>query len=140
MRPTSAARTQWRGPIDNRELRVLLADVWGPPRGEQDVTSRLEAHSLGWVTARHGDGRLVGCVNVAWDGALHAFLIDTTGASGAQRMGIGTQLVAVATQRAQRAGCRWLHVDFEPELRSFYLEACGFSFTAAGLVDLTTSP
>ena len=116
-----------------------MADVWGPARGEQDVTSRLEAHSLGWVTARQGDGRLVGFVNVAWDGALHAFLIDTTVALGARRMGIGTQLVAVATQCARRAGCRWLHVDFEPQLRSFYLEACGFSFTAAGLVDLMAS-
>ena len=30
------------------------------------------------------------------------------------------------------AGCEWLHVDYLPELTSFY-EACGFRPTAAGL-------
>jgi hypothetical protein len=34
------------------------------------------------------------------------------------------------------AGCEWLHVDFEPELRRFYLDACGFRPTDAGLIRL----
>jgi len=51
----------------------------------------------------------------------------------------GTQLVAVATERARTAGCRWLHVDFEPAHRSFYLDACGFDVTSAGLLDLRSS-
>ena len=38
---------------------------------------RIRPHSLGWVTARDGDGRLVGFVNVVSDGGVHAFLLDT---------------------------------------------------------------
>jgi hypothetical protein len=41
--------------------------------------------------------------------------------------------VAAAADRAKAEGCRWLHVDYEPHLESFYLEACGFTATAAGL-------
>lgn len=36
----------------------------------------MNRHSLGWVCARF-DGALVGFVNVAWDGAAHAFILDT---------------------------------------------------------------
>lgn len=31
---------------------------------------------MGWVCGRQS-GRLVGFVNVAWDGAVHAFILDT---------------------------------------------------------------
>jgi hypothetical protein len=37
---------------------------------------------------------------------------------------------------ARAAGCEWLHVDFDEELRAFYLDACGFEPTAAGLIHL----
>ena len=136
---TSAPRTQWRGPIGHEELRSLFEEAWGHALSEGDVVSRLQAHSLGWVTARDGQGRLVGFVNVAWDGALHAFLLDTIVAPHARRTGLGTRLVAGATEGARAAGCLWLHVDFEPGLRAFYLDACGFRSTAAGLVDLTAA-
>jgi GNAT superfamily N-acetyltransferase len=123
--------------MENAELRALLEETWAKTVDNEDITGRLEAHSLGWVTARSDDGHLVGFVNVAWDGGLHAFLLDTSVAASAQRMGVGTQLVALATDHARQAGCNWLHVDFEPVLRSFYVDACGFRFTEAGLVDLT---
>ncbi|TDC74765.1 GNAT family N-acetyltransferase, partial [Streptomyces hainanensis] len=42
------------------------------------------------------DGRLVGFVNVAWDGGAHAFLLDTVVASDHRRLGIAARLVAVA--------------------------------------------
>jgi hypothetical protein len=48
----------------------------------------------------------------------------------------GTQLVAVAKRHAKAAGCRWLHVDFDQPVSRFYLDACGFVPTAAGLIDL----
>jgi len=32
----------------------------------------------------------------------------------------------------------WLHVDFEPHLAAFYLGACGFQSTSAGLIHLST--
>jgi hypothetical protein len=37
---------------------------------------------------------------------------------------------------ARAAGCEWLHVDFEDHLRRFYLGACGFTPTNAGLIEL----
>jgi GNAT superfamily N-acetyltransferase len=113
------------------------------PLGYDDVTvvlwDRIRPHGLGWVTARDGDGLLVGFVNVAWDGGDHAFLLDTKTRGSHQRRGIGTRLVAVATERARAAGCEWLHVDYGDELGSFYVEACGFRPTAAGLLHLAES-
>jgi len=37
---------------------------------------------------------------------------------------------------SREAGCEWLHVDFDDDLRSFYVDACGFSPIAAGLIAL----
>src|ERR1700688_3487411 len=85
MSDTSKVRTEWRGQVESGELRSLFEDARGQPLGEQDMVGRVQAHSLGWVTARNGDGCVVGFVNVAWDGALHAFLIDTSVASRTQR-------------------------------------------------------
>jgi hypothetical protein len=47
-------------------------------------------------------------------------------------------LVGHAVQHAQAAGCEWLHVDFEPHLVTFYLDACGFQSTPAGVIHLPT--
>jgi GNAT superfamily N-acetyltransferase len=81
---------------------------------------------------------LIGFVNVAWDGDLHAFLIDTAVLKRYERQGVGRRLVALAAERARAAGCQWLHVDFDAEgLRRFYFDACGFRPTTAGLIDLT---
>jgi GNAT superfamily N-acetyltransferase len=88
------------------------------------------------VTAHTSDGVLVGFVNIAWDGGDHAFLLDTKTRGERQRRGIGTELVGRAAQHAKAAGCEWLHVDFEPHLRSLYLDACGFHPTDAGLIHL----
>ncbi len=51
--------------------------------------------------------------------------------------GIGTGLIAAAAAHAGAAGCDWLHVDFEDHLSGFYLGACGFTPTMAGLIALT---
>nr|WP_262705095.1 GNAT family N-acetyltransferase [Streptomyces sp. NEAU-383] len=98
--------------------------------------SKVKEHSLGWVGARDGDGILVGFVNVAWDGGDHAFLIDTKTRGSHQHRGIGTAVVRMAVAHAHASGCEWLHVDFESELRGFYLDACGFRPTDAGLIHL----
>ena len=78
----------------------------------------------------------VGFVNVAWDGAIHAFLLDTLVATRVRRRGVGRELVAIAVAEARVAGCDWLHVDFDDELSGFYLGACGFVPTSAGLIEL----
>jgi hypothetical protein len=40
---------------------------------------------------------------------------------------------------ARAAGCEWLHVDFGEHLAAFYVGACGFRPTPAGLIRLATS-
>ncbi|MFD9597716.1 GNAT family N-acetyltransferase [Kitasatospora sp. NPDC059973] len=130
-------RYLWRGAFTNGELAALHAEGFGAPAEPVDWRGRLERHSLGWVTARPVDGGpLTGFVNVAWDGGTHAFLLDTVVCSGARRGGVGARLVATAAEGARAAGCEWLHVDFEDHLRGFYLDACGFRPTAAGLLRL----
>jgi len=44
--------------------------------------------------------------------------------------------VKFAAQHAKAAGCEWLHVDFDPPLRSFYFDSCGFVSVDAGLIHL----
>jgi len=127
----------WRRPVTDDELVDLVRSHGG--RAEPGWWDRIRPHSLGWVTARDGDGLLVGFVNVAWDGGDHAFLLDTKTRGTHQRRGIGTALVRMATEHARAAGCEWLHVDYRDELGPFYLEACGFRATAAGLVHLNES-
>jgi GNAT superfamily N-acetyltransferase len=67
---------------------------------------------------------------------VHAFVLDTLVSASRRRHGVGTELVAVATREARTAGCEWLHVDFEDHLRGFYFDACGFTPTNAGLIEL----
>ena len=129
---------RWRGPFTSLEVNALHAEAFGhQPAGDAewdwvDVTSR---YSLGWVTARDGRG-LAGFANVVWDGSVHAWLQDVMVASRVRRRGVGTALVARAGCGARVAGCEYLHVDFEDRLRPFYLDACGFSPTSAGLLRL----
>ena len=99
---------------------------------------RLERHALTWVGA-FSDRRLVGFVQVAWDGGAHAFLLDTVVDPQWQHRGIGTGLVRTAVEAAAAAGCRWIHVDFEEHLSTFYLRQCGFRATAAGVLRLCGS-
>uniref|UniRef100_UPI00403FE2EC GNAT family N-acetyltransferase n=1 Tax=Streptomyces sp. DG1A-41 TaxID=3125779 RepID=UPI00403FE2EC len=100
-----------------------------------DWRARLQRHSLGWVCAWEDD-RLVGFVNVAWDGGVHAFVLDTVVAQRNRSNGVGVALVRTAAEGCRAAGREWLHVDFEEHLRSFYFDACGFRETAAGLIAL----
>jgi GNAT superfamily N-acetyltransferase len=136
--PADRTDFTWRGPVAGHEL-VALAASHGD-RLPPDWWDRVAPRSLGWVSARDPGGALIGFVNVAWDGAGHAFVLDTKVDPGHQRRGIATELVAIATRHARRAGCEWLHVDFEEHLRPFYLHACGFTPTAAGLIHLPPLP
>ena len=136
---------KWHGPFTSTEVSALHEEAFGGQgnsrgvgdwgAGTRDWRAQVERHSLGWVCARDGDD-LAGFVNVAWDGGVHAFILDTLVAAGMRRQGIGTRLVALAAREARRAGCEWLHVDFEEHLREFYLTGCGFTPTSAGLIAL----
>jgi GNAT superfamily N-acetyltransferase len=126
----------WRGGFDSIEVDRLHAEGFGrSPTPEYDWWAQVQHHSLGWVCARD-DGALVGWVNVAWDGAGHAFVLDTLVKTTYRRKGIATELVRLVTRHATEHGCEWLHVDFEDHLRSFYFDACGFAPTNAGLIRL----
>ena len=81
------------------------------------------------------DGVLVGYVNVAWDGGVHAFLLDPTVHPQYRHRGIGTKLVRAMVEHLAGRGLDWLHVDYRPELDGFYKD-CGFSPTLAGVIRL----
>ena len=124
-----------RFPVDDDELSTLHALAFESPVEVQPWAARLERHALTWVGAFSND-RLVGFVQVCWDGGAHAFVLDTAVHPEYGRQGIGRQLVRAASEEALAAGCEWLHVDYEPHLADFYLKACGFSPTDAGLLRL----
>lgn len=127
---------EWRGAFGNPEINALHAEGFDNPQvRDDDWRGQVDRHSLGWVCARAG-GELVGFVNVAWDGGAHAFLLDTVVDPADQGKGVGRALVRAAVREAARAGCEWLHVDFEAELAPFYLDGCGFRPTAAGVLRL----
>lgn len=126
----------WRGLFANDEVNALHAEGFDHGILDDDWLSQVQRHSLGWVTARDS-AKLIGFVNVPWDGSGHAFILDTLVTPDSRRHGVGQRMVAVAVEQARAADCEWLHVDFDDEHRSFYIEACGFTPTQAGLINLT---
>ncbi|MFJ4876912.1 GNAT family N-acetyltransferase [Streptomyces sp. NPDC088745] len=125
----------WRGDFDNAAVNALHAEAFGHDQMPMDWHAQVHRHSLGWVCAREAD-RLVGFVNVAWDGGVHAFILDTMVTPDLRKTGVGTELVTTAAREARSAHCEWLHVDFDEHLRPFYFDACGFRRTDAGLIAL----
>jgi GNAT superfamily N-acetyltransferase len=129
----------WRGEFTNPEVNELHAEAFETrvfDESEWNWREQVERHSLGWVLAREEGLHLVGFVNVPWDGLVHAWIQDEMVAESARHRGIGKGLISLAADEARKAGCEWLHVDFEDDLRSFYIEACGFTPTNAGLIRL----
>ncbi|MEU4539795.1 GNAT family N-acetyltransferase [Streptosporangium sp. NPDC023825] len=126
---------EWRGHFGNTAINALHAEGFGHAPLRDDWWAQVNRHSLGWVCATE-NGELVGFVNVAWDGAAHAFILDTLVTGRARRHGVGTELIAVAVREARAAKCEWLHVDFDDDVGDFYFGACGFQPTHAGLIAL----
>jgi GNAT superfamily N-acetyltransferase len=126
---------RWRGPFENTELNRLHGEGFGTPGRDGDWRAQVEGHSLGWVAARDAE-RLIGFVNVAWDGGAHAFLLDTVVTPDARHRGVAKAMIAMAVAEARAAGCEWLHADYGEELIPFYIDACGFAPTPAGVIAL----
>ncbi|MGH3070945.1 MAG: GNAT family N-acetyltransferase [Gaiellaceae bacterium] len=130
-----AVTYHWRGDFDNGEVNALHAEAFNHRVLDDDWRGQVLSHSLGWVCARDED-ELVGFVNVAWDGGVHAFILDAMVTSSVGRQGVGTHLIAVAVAESRSSPCEWLHVDFDDHLRPFYFDASGFTPTNAGLIKL----
>jgi ribosomal protein S18 acetylase RimI-like enzyme len=79
-----------RSEVTDAELNALFDASWEDhrPRRFAPILER----SLAYVCAYYGE-ELVGFVNLAWDGGLHAFLLDPTVHPEFRRCGIGTCLV-----------------------------------------------
>jgi GNAT superfamily N-acetyltransferase len=114
------------------DMNALWKAAWND-RSERNFAPVL-SRSLAHVGAYDGD-RLIGFVNVAWDGGIHAFILDTCVHPDFRRQGIATALVKKAEELTRERGAAWLHVDFEPHLAEFY-RRCGFRPTEAGLIRL----
>jgi diadenosine tetraphosphate (Ap4A) HIT family hydrolase/GNAT superfamily N-acetyltransferase len=121
-----------RPPLTNQ----MLGDLLEPDTAVEgrENYEKLLVHSLTWIGAFDGD-RLIGYANVAWDGGVHAFLLDPTVHPKLRGRGIGTHLVKEAIAAvAEYSKIEWLHVDSSAEfMERFYLPA-GFRPTPAGLV------
>ena len=114
---------------DDAALKRLWLAAWGDagPASFWPILKRSLTH-----VGAYDSQTLVGFVNVAWDGGVHAFLLDPCVDPAVQRQGIGLRLVTQASTEAQQRGAHWLHVDYEPHLAEFY-RRCGFRPTEAGL-------
>lgn len=102
-------------PLASEDPDQLFSVSW-PNHTQRDFHPVL-SRSFAYVCACHKN-RLIGFVNLAWDGGVHAFILDTT-----------------VHPNFRRRGIEWVHVDFEPRLREFY-QQCGFRYTEAGLIHL----
>lgn len=117
---------------DDTAMQRLWQVAWGG--GRDGRVERILKRSLTHVGAFDG-AMLIGFVNVAWDGGVHAFILDTCVDPDYRRQGIALRLVERAAEVSRQRGAQWLHVDFEPHLERFYRQA-GFGPTAAGLMRL----
>jgi ribosomal protein S18 acetylase RimI-like enzyme len=119
--------------LSDTELNDLFSASWTSHTGR--AFGPVLQRSLTYFGA-YQDAKLVGFVNVAWDGGDHAFLLDPTVLPAYRGRGVGLALVAAAVNASAVNGAEWLHVDYDAELDGFYRKA-GFQPTHAGLIRLS---
>ena len=96
-----------RADVNDRALSRLHAQGFDVPLQPTPWRHRLERYSLTWITAHdEEDDRLVGFINVAWDGGVHAFLLDVVVDPEQQHAGLGTALSTKLPLLSAR-GCMW---------------------------------
>ena len=66
---------QVKSQVTDDDLNNLFASAW--VHHAERPFGPILAHSLTYVCAYH-EGQLIGFVNVAWDGGIHGFILDTS--------------------------------------------------------------
>ena len=119
-------------PVTTRAITNLREAV-GWERHDEDYQAALKGY---WATMSGFDapGTLVSWCAILSDGVRHAVLIDVIVHPNWQRQGIGKELVAAAIQHIRAHSISIIHVDFEPELTTFY-ERCGFRTGLGGIYE-----
>lgn len=115
--------------LTDQSLNALFCASW--PAWSARTFQPVLQQSLDYLGA-FCDDSLVGFVNVAWDGGLHGFILDTTVHPNFRRRGIASHMLREAKCIAAEHKLQWLHVDFDATCQSLYRES-GFDATLAGL-------
>lgn len=118
------------------ELCELRESV-GWDRAEADYPAAFSGYAS-CVTARSGDGRLVGWCAVLSDRVRHGMLLDVIVHPDWQRKRIGRTIVGRAVAQLADWGVEIVHVDFLPENAEFY-RRCGFRSSKAGILELAAA-
>lgn len=92
--------------ISNDKLNELFVQSWHA-HTDMDFES-IHLHSLACVVSYNND-EPIGYINIAWDGYIHAFLLNTTVHPDWRLKGIGQALVqkaaAIAKKRSSLVTC-----------------------------------
>lgn len=115
--------------VSSAELNHLFALSW--PDHKLTNFDELLTHAHIYICAYH-DSELIGFAKLISDSGVHGFLLDPTVAPKFRRQGHAQEMIRQILARAKSLSIEWVHVDYEPRLRSFYT-ACGFAPTEAGL-------
>ena len=130
--PRMKIRYAERASLEPEELQDLFRSAWAG--AAKPGYGNVLARSFTWISA-HAEALLVGFVNIAWDGGVHFFMLDTTVHPDYQRRGIGTELVRRAIEACLGHG-EWLHVDSDDDLMERLYFRAGFSPANAGTVSV----
>jgi GNAT superfamily N-acetyltransferase len=116
-------------PLAIADLRVAV----GWESHYEDYPVALKGY---WATISGFDttGALIAWCAILSDGVRHAVLIDVIVHPNWQRQGVGQELVATAVRHILAHGISIIHVDFEPEHKTFY-ERCGFHTGLGGIYE-----
>jgi hypothetical protein len=113
-------RLAWRSEVTDEELAALTFACGGEARAVAGPGPRPAGLGL----RSRGAGRLIGFVDVAWDGGDHTFLLDPTVAPRRRRRGLATwrSSARIAPDTWGTSGCPSTSED----LSGSYLRAFGF--------------